>query len=91
MTSFMENFTFKTAGIKPHRAPPINPAVNIRGIMMYDGSTEPHARPVHVPNAAPRRSWPSAPMFQNFARKARARPEPMRINGIAFVMVSLIP
>ena len=39
---------------------------------------------------APARSWPSAPMFQNFARKATATASPVKIIGAARTSVSVM-
>ena len=91
MTSLMENFTLRMAGINPQRAPPKNPAKNINGMMIAAGRWGPQFNPTHVPKIAPISSWLSAPMFQNLPLKARVKPLPIKINGIALVMVSLIP
>jgi hypothetical protein len=37
---------------------------------------------------APQSSWPSAPMFQNLARKATATARPVKTSGAAFTTVS---
>ena len=91
MTSLIENFIFKMAGINPQRPPPINPARNIRGTMIGHGRCGPQFSPTQVPKMAPISSWLSAPIFQNLARKATARPPPIKIRGIALVTVSLMP
>ncbi len=37
---------------------------------------------------APRKNWPSAPMFHSFMVKARHRPVARRMSGVAFTSVS---
>jgi hypothetical protein len=91
ITSLMENLIFKIAGMIPHKAPPRKPARKIRGTMIYGGKLSPKLSPVQVAKMAPIRSWPSAPIFQNFALKARVSPVPIKIRGMALVMVSFNP
>jgi len=75
----------------PQSPPPMKPAKNIIGTMIYEGSASPKVKPVQDANAAPMSNCPSAPMFQNLALKARVRPAPINIRGMALVRVSLNP
>ncbi len=81
MTSFTWNFTLSRAGIIPHTAPARNPAKNMAGRSQGSGRPENRATPVAA--TAPARICPSAPMFQNWARKATTSPTPHRMSGIA--------
>ena len=55
------------------------------------GDSHPGARiGMAAPAIAPAVSWPSAPMFQRFARKQTARPAPISTSGAVFTMSSSI-
>ena len=91
ITSLILNRTFNNAGIRAQSPPAKNPAINISKIVIHDGIDGPICNAIHVAPAEPKTSWPSAPIFQNFARKTRVSPAAIRISGIALVIVSLIP
>ena len=69
--------------------PPSMPSTSMSGSASH--GTRSGARTGTAPPAiAPAVNWPSAPMFQRFARKQTARPTPISTSGAAFTMSSSI-
>src|SRR5262245_5972742 len=62
--------------------PPRTPASSINGKAQPPSDEVNNAMP--DPAMAPMVSWPSAPMFQTFARKPMANPNAHNISGVAF-------
>ena len=67
--------------------PARNPATMIMGSNIIWGMP-PSETPNAVAVSAPANSWPSAPMFQNLALKAKATASPVNKSGLAFTKVS---
>ena len=76
----------RSAGSSAHSAPKIAAPTTISGTRLKAGS---QARsPIQQAAMAPAISWPSAPMFQNFAWKATATASPVKSSGDAFTSMS---
>ena len=77
--------------MKPHNAPQMKPASAIAAIMMTRGVSagrSGNSTTALAPHA-PRKNWPSAPMFHSRMRNANAQARPTRISGVALTNVSL--
>ena len=92
MISLTPNRERRKPGMRPHAAPPRNPATSITARMMTPGvpTGTSGTRTTALAAHAPRRSCPSAPMFQSRMRKASAQARPVRISGVDLTSVSEI-
>ncbi len=77
----------RSAGIEAQRPPARNPATMTVGKTTIWGMP-PSETPSAVAARAPANSWPSAPIFQNLALKAKATASPVSKSGLAFTKVS---
>ena len=85
-TSSTLSFTLSSAGSSAQSAPKIAAATIISGTRLKAGRNS--RSPMKQAAMAPAMSCPSAPMFQNFARKATSTARPVKSSGAAFTSVS---
>jgi hypothetical protein len=76
----------RIAGRTAQRPPARKPQRIIKGTSDQVGRDS--CVPMKTAAMAPSRNWPSAPMFQNLARKATATARPVSTRGAALTMVS---
>jgi len=86
-TSSTLYFVFSRAGTVAQSPPARKPAAQTRMSTATLGRAG-ALMPTQVAAMAPARSCPSAPMFQNLARKAKATASPVNVRGAAFTQVS---
>jgi len=86
-TSSTLNLTRSVAGTSATTAPAAAPATAISSMASGPGIG---MAPTKQLATAPASNCPSAPMFQNFARKATATASPVKIIGAARTSVSVI-
>ena len=72
--------------MKPQIAPPIAPQMIASGRWMTSGRPV-KVKPARTASMPPMSSWPSPPMLNRPARKARATASPVKMSGVASVSV----
>ncbi len=86
MTSCAPVFALSRPGMKPQIAPPMAPHTMASGRWMTSGRPV-NVKPARTASMPPMSSWPSPPMLNRPARKARATARPVKISGVASVRV----
>ena len=89
MTSCAPTRAFRTAGMNAHAAPKRAAPIRISGTLSTPGSPASRS-PSHAPASEPSTSWPLAPMLNRFARNAKATASPVKMSGVARMIVSPI-
>jgi len=85
--SLTPNRVRRKAGIAAQAMPPSAPARHMAGRIQKPASVQ-VASATPVPAIAPAMYWPSAPMFQTFARKPTDSPVAIRMSGPALTRSS---